>query len=169
MSSTDSSVTFFFSRTGMRTLLSEDGTLRNEINQQRTWIFPPAAPLDEADDEEDENDQGNGAHSPDEPSLSGDVHLILSVNWKTTHKDIHKTCVTKNAPSIWIPGRHQWSYFLSCNAETPLCTTPLFPSRFGPPQRICIEYSGQIAEWRNWSRLEGNPQRAVLLLCWRSL
>lgn len=101
MSSTGSRVTSFFSRTGMRTLLSEDGTSRNEINEHRTRIFPPAAPLDEADYEEDENDQSHGAHDPDEPSLSGDIHLILSINWKNTpitHTNKHAS--SKHAPSI---------------------------------------------------------------------
>lgn len=64
----------------MRTPLSEDRTSRSEVNERRTRIFPPTAPLDEADDEEDEDHQSHGAHNPDEPSLSGDVHLILSIN-----------------------------------------------------------------------------------------
>lgn len=80
MSSTGSRVTSFFSRTGMRTPSSEDGTSRNEINERSTRIFAPTAPLDEADDEEDEDQQSHSAHNPDEPSLSRDVHLILSIN-----------------------------------------------------------------------------------------
>lgn len=52
-----------------------------------TWVFTPSAPLDEADYEEDEHDESHGTHDPDEPALSGDVHLVLSVDctWK---KDI---------------------------------------------------------------------------------
>lgn len=63
----------------------------------------------------------------------------------------------------------QISYFQWCSEVTPLCTILLFPSLFGPPQRICIGCSGQIDGSRNWSRLEGTPQRAALLLCLRSL
>lgn len=88
MSSTASRVTSFFSRTGMRTLLRglrQQWTFGKEINHHRTGIFPPTAPLDEADNEEDENDQSHSAHNADEPTLRGDVHLILSIDW-TTHQ-----------------------------------------------------------------------------------
>lgn len=44
-----------------------------------TWVLPPTAPLDEADDEEDEHEEGDGAHEADEPALRGDVHLVLGV------------------------------------------------------------------------------------------
>lgn len=44
-----------------------------------TWVLPTTAPLDEADDEQDEHEEGDGAHEADEPTLSGDVHLVLGV------------------------------------------------------------------------------------------
>ena len=50
-----------------------------------TWILSTSTPLDEADDEEDEDDEGDGAHQSDEPALSRDVHLVLTVGWRHTH------------------------------------------------------------------------------------
>lgn len=41
-----------------------------------TWVFAPATPLDEADDEEDQYDEGNGTHQANEPALGGYVHLV---------------------------------------------------------------------------------------------
>lgn len=46
-----------------------------------TRVFSTTAPLDEADDEQDEDDEGDGTHQPDEPALSGDVHLVY-VGWR---------------------------------------------------------------------------------------
>lgn len=41
-----------------------------------TWVFAPATPLDEADDEEDQYDEGDGTHQANEPALSGYVYLV---------------------------------------------------------------------------------------------
>lgn len=40
-----------------------------------TWIFASFVPLDEAHDEQDQDKERDGAHQPDEPPLSGNVHL----------------------------------------------------------------------------------------------
>lgn len=40
-----------------------------------TRVFPSFVPLDEADNEEDQDEQSDGTHEPNEPSLSGDIHL----------------------------------------------------------------------------------------------
>lgn len=50
-------------------------------NPLPTWVFPPSTPLDEADYEKDEHDESHSTHDPNEPTLSGDVHLVLSICW----------------------------------------------------------------------------------------
>lgn len=46
-----------------------------------TWIFAAFVPLDEAHNEQDQDEEGNGAHQPDEPPLSGDVDLPAGCSW----------------------------------------------------------------------------------------
>lgn len=46
-----------------------------------TWIFAAFVPLDEAHNEQDQDEEGNGAHQPNEPALSGDVHLPAGCSW----------------------------------------------------------------------------------------
>lgn len=46
-----------------------------------TWIFASFVPLDEAHDEQDQDEERDGAHQPDEPPLSGNVHLPAGCSW----------------------------------------------------------------------------------------
>lgn len=142
-----------------------------------TWVFPPSAPLDKADNEEDEHNESHSTHYSNEPALSGDVHLVLSINCVQTKTQTNKH-IQKHIQYIHtiISVFHKptktvdvLNYFLWCSGATLLYTTPLFQSEFVRPRRICIECSGHIFEWRRLLHLEGTPQLAVPLLWWHSL
>lgn len=57
-----------------------------------TWIFSTFVPLDEAHDEQDQDEERDGAHQPDEPSLSGDVHLPVGCGWTHRRETVSTGC-----------------------------------------------------------------------------
>lgn len=63
-----------------------------------TWIFASFVPLDEAHDEQDQDEERDGAHQPDEPPLSGNVHLPAGCSWGEHRGSL--SAVT-DAVSLW--------------------------------------------------------------------
>lgn len=57
------------------------GPQKAAVRAGPTWIFASFVPLDEAHDEQDQDEERDGAHQPDEPPLSGDVHLPAGCSW----------------------------------------------------------------------------------------
>lgn len=57
-----------------------------------TWIFSTFVPLDEAHDEEDQDEERDGTHQPDEPSLSGNVHLPVGCSWTHRRQTVSTGC-----------------------------------------------------------------------------
>lgn len=59
---------------------SQEGLLPTRLTRL-TWVLATTAPLDEADDEQYQHQKGDGAHEPNEPSLGGNVRLVVGVSW----------------------------------------------------------------------------------------